>query len=76
VDQLERANPGDAGKIADYRTALDRAEKAPEAERRKTLTELATRLERDASGAADAVTVRTLAGAVRDLAAAPHLAQR
>jgi hypothetical protein len=76
VDQLERANPGDARTVADYRKALDRAEKAPEAERRKTLTELATRLEGDASGAGDAAKVRTLAGAVRDLAAASHLAQR
>src|SRR5207237_7679971 len=32
VDQLERANPGETRKIADYRRALDRAEKAPEAE--------------------------------------------
>jgi hypothetical protein len=76
VDQLERANPGERRKIAEYRGALDRAEKAPDAERRKTLTELATRLEGEASRAEDAAKVRTLAGAVRDLAAGSDLAQR
>ena len=76
VDQLERANPANGRKIAEYRNALDRAEKAPEAERRKVLTELATRLESEASGAGDAAKVQTLAGTVRDLASASHLAQR
>ena len=76
VDQLERTNPAAGRKIAEYRQALDRAEKAPEAEQRKALTELATRLESETSGFGDVAKLRTLAGAVRGLAAGSDLAQR
>ena len=76
MDQLERLKPGEAGKIAEFRNALDRAEKAPVAEQQKALTELSTRLEGEASGAGDGAKVRTLAGVVRELAAAPRLAGR
>jgi hypothetical protein len=75
LDQLERAKPGEAGKIAEFRSALDRAEKAPEAEQRNALNQLATRLEGDASGSGDPAKVRTLAGAVRHLATEPRLAR-
>jgi hypothetical protein len=75
LDQLERLKPGEAGKIAEFRKALDRAEKAPEAEQRKALNDLATRLEGDAGGAVDAAKVRTLASVMRQLAAAPRLAR-
>jgi hypothetical protein len=75
LDQLERSKPGDAGKIAEFRKALDRAEKAPEAEQRNALNQLATRLESEASGAGDPAKVRTLAGTVRQLATEPRLAR-
>jgi hypothetical protein len=75
VDQLERARPGDAGKIAQYRTALDRAEKAPEAEQRQALNDLATRLEGEAGRAGDPAKARTLAGVVRQLASERQVAQ-
>ena len=47
---------------------LDSAEKATGAARRSALTNLATRIERDAASARDAARVRALAAAVRDLA--------
>ncbi len=47
------------------------AEKASGTERQEALTKLAARLDGDAQGSADAAKVRTLAGAVKELAAAP-----
>jgi hypothetical protein len=76
VDQLERADPGAEGRIAEYRKALDRAEQASGAEQRNTLTQLANRLEREARGSGEATKMQTLAAAARDLAMAPNLAQR
>jgi hypothetical protein len=76
LDQLERSNGLDGGRISALRAALSRAEKGSETERRNALTQLATQLEADASGAGDGAKVRTLAGVVRDLADQPRLAQR
>ncbi len=70
VDQLERSKGLGADRITTVRQALTGAESASSAARRDALTQLATQLEGDASGAADAAKVRMLAGAVRDLAAA------
>jgi hypothetical protein len=75
VDQLERSSPGEAGKLAAYRAALDRAEKASGVERRNALSQLATRLDGDVSGAGDVAKLRMLAGVVQDLATVPSLAQ-
>jgi hypothetical protein len=52
---------------AQVMAALDRAERVSGAARRTALTQLATRLDRDAAGA-DSARVRALAGVVRDLA--------
>jgi hypothetical protein len=71
VDQLERSEPTETGKIAAYRSALDRAEKASGVERSNALSQLATRLEGDVSGAGDAAKLRMLAGVVQDQATAP-----
>jgi hypothetical protein len=69
LDQLARSKGLDAGKVSADRQALANAEKASGTERRSELTQLATQLDGDAGGAGDAAKVRTLAGAVRDLAA-------
>jgi hypothetical protein len=76
VDQLERLGSGEAGRVAAYRAALDRAERAPEPERRNTLGRLATRLEAEAGEAGDPAKARALAGVVRELETAPRLASR
>ncbi|MBA3343713.1 MAG: hypothetical protein H0T44_00225 [Gemmatimonadales bacterium] len=76
LDQLERSNGLDAGKIASVREALAAAEDQSETERRDGLTELASRLDGDAAGAQDGAKVRTLAGAVRELAEGSGLAAR
>jgi len=75
VDQLERSKGLEAGKISAVRETLTRAEKASETERRNALMQLATQLDGNADGALDAAKVRMLAGVVRELAAAPRLAQ-
>jgi hypothetical protein len=72
LDQLERSSGLAAENIAAARTALAGAERARGDRRRTALSELATRLSADAAGAADAAKVRTLAGAVTDLASAPR----
>ncbi len=54
VDQLERSQGLEAGRIAAVREALAGAEKARGAARRDALTTLATGLDADASGAGDA----------------------
>ncbi|MEA2725387.1 MAG: hypothetical protein QOH59_3158, partial [Gemmatimonadales bacterium] len=76
LDQLERLGPGEAGRVATYRVALDRAERAAEPERRNALNDLAARLEAEAVGAGDPAKARALAGVVRQLATAPRLAGR
>jgi LVIVD repeat-containing protein len=76
LDQLERSNGLDAGKIAVARKELAKAEKGSEAESRKVLAVLAARLEQDTHSAGDAAKVQTLAGAVKQLATEPSLAQR
>ena len=68
LDQLERANGLAAAKITAARTALRRAESASGRGRRSALTQLASQLDRDGTGAGDAPKVRTLAAAVRALA--------
>jgi hypothetical protein len=74
VDQLERSNGLESEKIASLREELAVAEKAPEAERRKVLEQVAARLEGAANDAKDVAKVRTLAGTVRELAEGPDLA--
>jgi hypothetical protein len=74
LDQLERSKGLAAGEIAASRDALAGAEKASDTERRDGLTQLATRLEAE-QGARDSAKVRTLAGVVKQLAAAPRLAR-
>ena len=69
VDQLERSNGLGSARVAAIRRELAGAEKASGAERRNALTRLAVQLEGDMPAAGDAAKVRTLAGAVRDLAA-------
>jgi hypothetical protein len=76
LDQLERSEGLEAGKIAAARKALARVEKASGAERRGALTQLVARLEEDVSGARDGAKVRTLANAVRELAEGSSLASR
>jgi hypothetical protein len=70
VDQLERSQGLEAGGIAAVREALTGAEQASGTKRREALIQLAAQLDGDADGAGDAAKVRTLAGAVRELAAA------
>ncbi|HUF28194.1 MAG TPA: hypothetical protein VMM18_14555 [Gemmatimonadaceae bacterium] len=67
VDQLERAGGLAPARIESVRQALARAERASVAARRDALTSLAAELDGDARGW-EADKVRTLAGAVRDLA--------
>jgi hypothetical protein len=76
LDQLERSKGLSADKISNARETLAKGEKASDTERPKLLTELATRLEGDVNQAADGAKVRKVADSVRQLAAAPHLAQR
>ena len=69
VDQLERSDGLVAGRITSIRQALASAENTG-AQRGVALTQLATQLDSEASGSRDPSKVRTLASAVRDLAAA------
>ncbi len=70
VDQLARSQGLATGRIAAVRQALARARKATGEGRRAVLTQLAAQLDGDAAGAGDGAKVRTLAGTVRELAAA------
>jgi hypothetical protein len=70
VDQLARSNGLSSGRISAIRGALAKAESASGAQRRDALTQLATALDADARGSADAARVQLLAGTVRDLASA------
>jgi hypothetical protein len=72
VDQLERSKGLSAARIAAVRQTLASAETAAGAQRRDALTQLAVQLDTDAGGSGDASKVRTLAGAVRDLAASSN----
>ncbi len=68
VDQLERSTGLPNARISSIRQELSNAERATGASRENALTGLATRLDADASASRDAVKVRLLAKAVRDLA--------
>jgi hypothetical protein len=70
VDQLERSNGLAASRISSIRQSLTGAETASGAQRRAALTQLAMELDGNATASRDASKVRTLAAAVRDLAAA------
>lgn len=70
LDQMERGNALDAGRITAARSALQRAERASGAARRAALGSLADELERDAAAARDARRMRLLVNAVRELARA------
>jgi len=70
LDQLERSKGLSAGMISSARQALVNAEGASGAQRSGALSQLASQLDNDASGSGNPSKVRTLAGAVRDLAAA------
>jgi hypothetical protein len=68
VDQLVRGNGLSRTRTSEIARELDRAEKLGSAERSAALTQLASQLNGDAQGAADARRVRLLAGVVRELA--------
>jgi hypothetical protein len=70
VDQLERSNGLPASRISAIRQSLTGAETASGAQRRAALTQLAMELDGNATASRDASKLRTLAAAVRDLAAA------
>ncbi len=68
VDQLARSNGLSADRIAAIRQSLAGAEKATGTQRRDELTQLATQIDGDGSGAGEGAKVKKLAGAVRELA--------
>jgi hypothetical protein len=68
LDQLERSSGLAADKIAAARQSLAAAERASGSRRKNALTQLAARLNSDATGAADAAKVRTLASEVMEIA--------
>ena len=70
LDQLERSNGLAAEKIDSARKAIAGAERASGPQRSAALTQLATRLNGDTAGAADAAKMKLLATAVSDLAKA------
>jgi hypothetical protein len=70
VDQLERTKGLPSARVSGIRQALAAAETASGAQRRDALTQLAMQLDGNATASQDAAKVRTLAAAVRDLAAA------
>jgi hypothetical protein len=70
VDQLERANELSDGRLASIRQALASAERVSGTARRDALTQFAAQLDSEAGASRNPGKVRTLAGAVRDLAAA------
>ncbi|HUE85959.1 MAG TPA: hypothetical protein VMO26_07750 [Vicinamibacterales bacterium] len=70
VDQIQRSNGLASTRISAVRQALTSAENASGSQRRDALTRLATQLDGEASGSAEAAKVRMLAGAVRELATA------
>jgi hypothetical protein len=68
LDQLVRGNGLPAARTTEIGRALDAAERAAGSARRDQLNRLATALDADARGAADADRVRAMAAAVRALA--------
>jgi hypothetical protein len=68
LDQLVRGNGLAAARTSAIATQLNAAEALSGAARRDALNAIATQLDADANGAADAARVRKMAGAVRDLA--------
>jgi hypothetical protein len=68
VDQLERSKGLDGGRIKAVRGELATAEKATGTARSSALEKLAGELETDAAKSSDTAKVRTLAGAVKQLA--------
>jgi len=70
VDQLERSGGLNNGRIAAVRKSLDEAEKEKGPARGDALTALAASLDSEAGGSKDGEKVKSLAGAVRDLAGA------
>nr|MBP7620248.1 hypothetical protein [Gemmatimonadales bacterium] len=69
TDQLERSRGLSSSRITSVRQALLRAEQANGTARRDALTALANEVNGDAGSSKDALKVRALAAAVRDLAA-------
>ncbi len=69
VDQLARGGSVSRDRIEDIREALTKAERASGDQRRSALSQLAGQLDGDAQSAKDAMSVRALAGVVRELAA-------
>jgi hypothetical protein len=75
LDQLERSKGLEAGRISEVRKALASAEKTSGKARQDALASLASQIEAYSAAAPDAAEVRTLSGAVKDLAGAPdHMA--
>ena len=68
VDQLARSNGLSANQIASVRQSLATAEQASGTARSSALTQLATQLDGDASGAKNPAKVQALASEVRSLA--------
>ena len=70
LDQLERGNGLPAAKVTAARESLAAAEKLSGQPRQRALSQLASQLNGDASGATDQPKVRMLSSAVRELASA------
>jgi hypothetical protein len=70
VDQLERSNGLESRRISSLRDALRSAESRSGSSRESALVALAAQLDAEANGSRDAMKVRTLATAVRNLATA------
>jgi hypothetical protein len=70
LDQLVRDNGLSAARTTAISKALAAAEKQSGAARRKSLSALATTVDRDASGAKDAARVRAMSAAIKELAVA------
>ena len=70
LDQLERSSGLSAMRISAVRAALTDSENSSGAQRRNSLSALATQLNGDAGGAGDPAKVRLLASTVAELAAA------
>jgi uncharacterized protein YqeY len=69
LDQLVRDNGLAAARTTAISSALTAAEKQTGAARGAALTKLAKEVDGDVSGAKDSAKVKTMAGAIRDLAA-------
>jgi hypothetical protein len=70
LDQLQRGDALRSAWVTSVRGELSRAERQRGASRRTALTRLASRIERDMTGAADTTRLRALASTVRQLAEA------